>query len=196
MPMKFDSLVRSEDAVLVIIDVQERLAAAMDQRDEVLAKCVMLAKAAVLAGMPIVVTRQYPKGLGETLPELQSVLLALASGGGRVQSVDKAAFCCAEEHAFMDALAATGRSQVVIAGMETHICVAQTALALHEMGRDVQVVADACCSRRPADHEIALDRSRAAGVSVTTTESVMYEAIGVAGTDEFKRLLAIVKGEA
>ncbi len=188
-----DRLVRREDAALVVIDVQDRLAAAMGSRDAVIARCVMLAKVAVLVGMPIVVTRQYPKGLGETVGELESVLLAAASAGARVQSLDKTAFCCAAERPFMDALEATGRSQVIVAGMETHICVAQTALALAGSGRDVHVAADACCSRFIIDHDTALDRLRAAGVTVTTTESVMYEAVGVAGTDEFKALLAIVK---
>ncbi len=107
--------------------------------------------------------------------------------------VDKTAFCACGEPAFLSALESFGRPQVVIVGMETHICVTQTALDLLGRGYRPQVVADACCARRPDDHAIALDRMRAAGVVVTTTQSVMYEAVGVAATDEFRALLEIVK---
>ncbi len=138
------------------------------------------------------VTRQYPKGLGGTVPELEEVLVDLAEQGASVTGLDKTAFCCAAETDFSEALAATGRTQVVLVGMETHICIAQTALAL-EPEYEVHVVADAVCSRTPLDNDVALDRLRAAGVIVTTSESVMYEAVGRAGTPEFKRLLEIVK---
>lgn len=189
------ALVRREDAVLVLIDIQGRLAAAMERRDEVVSAAIMLVKVAALVGMPVIVTRQYPEGLGGTVDELEAAVVASSSAGANIQGIDKTAFCCAAEPDFGRALSATGRSQVVVAGMETHICVAQTVLALLEDGRDVQVAADACCSRSAGDHDIALARMRAAGAQVTTVESVMYEAVGVAGTPEFKRLLAIVKGD-
>lgn len=186
-------LVTRDGFVLVIIDVQERLAAVMERRDTVVAAASSLARTAAMLGAPVIVTRQYPQGLGPTVPGLDDVLCTLRDEGARITGVDKTAFCCAAEPAFSDALAATGRRQVVIAGMETHICVAQTALVLAAGGHDVHVVADGCCSRDAAAHEVTLDRLRGAGVSVTTTESVMYEAVGRAGTDEFRRLLAIVK---
>jgi nicotinamidase-related amidase len=186
------NLIVREEAVLVIIDIQERLAAVMDRREEVVANTARLARAAAIVEMPILVTRQYPKGLGGTVPELEEVLVELAEQGASVTGLDKTAFCCAAETDFNEALDALGRPQVVLAGMETHICVAQTALALAEKYR-VHVVADAVCSRKPADHEVALDRLRSAGIVVTTHESVMYEAVGRAGTPEFKSLLAIVK---
>ncbi|MDF1542632.1 MAG: isochorismatase family protein [Anaerosomatales bacterium] len=186
-------LVARDDFVLVIIDIQERLAGAMERRDDVVRVAARLARTAAMLDAPIIVTRQYPKGLGPTVTELQEVLTELAEKGSRVVGVDKTAFCCAAETDFMDALAATGRSQVVLAGMETHICVAQTALVLASEDRAVHVAADGCCSRLATHHDVALDRLRHAGVSVTTGESVMYEAVGRAGTDEFRRLLAIVK---
>jgi nicotinamidase-related amidase len=186
------NLIVREEAVLVIIDIQERLAAVMDRREEVVASTARLARGAAMVDMPILVTRQYPKGLGGTVPELEQVLVELAEQGASVTGLDKTAFCCAAETDFNEALDALGRPQVVLTGMETHICVAQTALALAEKYR-VQVVADAVCSRRPADHDVALDRLRSADVVVTTHESVMYEAVGRAGTPEFKSLLAIVK---
>ncbi|MRR10944.1 hydrolase [bacterium] len=179
---------------LVIVDVQERLAAAMDDRDRVIAAISRLARMCALVSAPMLLTRQYPKGLGPTVPELEALVLDIAREGARVSGVDKTAFCCVAEHDFVEALSATGRHQIVVGGMETHICVTQTALALLGQGYRVQVPADACCSRADSDHAIALDRLRAAGVVITTSESVMYEAVGSAGTDEFKRLLEIVKG--
>ncbi|PKQ29764.1 MAG: hydrolase [Actinobacteria bacterium HGW-Actinobacteria-10] len=182
------------NAVLVVIDVQARLAGVMAERDAVIQATTRLVRTFGLVGAPLVVTRQYPAGLGETVPEVEEALLELARDGTRVSGVDKMAFCAACDHDFSDALSGTGRRQVVLAGMETHICITQTALTLLVQGYQVQVVADACCSRNANDHAVALDRLRAAGVVVTTSESVMYELVGTAGTDEFKSLLRIVKG--
>jgi len=191
--MPAPTLARADDVVVVIIDIQERLAAVMNQRDKVVARSIKLARAAALLGAPIIATRQYPKGLGPVVPEVDEALTELARQGARVAEVDKTAFCCAAEPAFQSALRATGRTQVVLCGMETHICVAQTALALAAEGHQVHVVADACCSRETEAHDVALDRLRSAGVVVTLTESVMYEAVGEAGTDRFRSLLDIVK---
>ncbi|PKQ37119.1 MAG: hydrolase [Actinobacteria bacterium HGW-Actinobacteria-1] len=174
------------DAVLVIVDVQERLAAAMPERDGVVARIVTLAKAAKVLGMPILVTRQNPAGLGDTLPEV-------AAAVGEHTPIDKMAFCCREDAGFSDELALTWRGQVVLVGMEAHICITQTALALVEDGYRVHVVADATCSRRDSDAQVAYERLRQAGVAVTTTEAFLYEAVGVAGTTEFRAVLDLVK---
>jgi nicotinamidase-related amidase len=196
MPVLHETMIDRSEFAFVIVDVQERLASAMARRDRIVGAVCRLARACAIVEAPIMVTRQYPKGLGPTVEEVETLLLDLARDGTRVSGVDKTAFCCAAEHDFVEALSATGRRQIVLAGMETHICVVQTALALIGQGYRVHVPADACCSRDDADHDIALDRMRAAGVVVTTSESVMYEALGVAGTEEFKRLLDIVKGQA
>jgi nicotinamidase-related amidase len=173
-------------AVLVLVDVQERLANAMAGREEVVAACVLLARVAHELGVPTIVTRQYPQGLGDVVAEFADI-------AERAVIVDKTAFDCMKEPAFVDSLARTGRRQVVLAGMEAHICITQTALALIADGYDVHVVADAVCSRRDADRDVALDRLRAAGVTVTCTESAIYEALGEAGTPEFRSVLALVK---
>lgn len=185
-------LVHRASLVLVLVDVQEKLAAAMDRRDSVIAAIVRLIRFAELIGAPIVVTRQYPEGLGDTVPEILEAL-DTARGSVSVAVVDKLSFCACDEPAFLEALYETGRSQVVVAGMESHICVTQTALTLAKKTYPVHVVADACCSRRDEDHSVALERLRSASVVVTTSESVMYEAVSRAGTEEFRRLLAIVK---
>lgn len=179
-------VVRREDAVLVVVDVQDRLASVMPRRDTVVASSVLLLRAAHELGMPSIVTRQYPQGLGDVVPEFAEVI-----GGATV--VDKTSFDCLREPAFADALASSGRRQVVLAGMESHICVTQTALALVTEGYGVHVVADAVCSRRDRDRDVALDRLRTAGVTVTVTESVIYEALGEADTPEFRAVLGLVK---
>lgn len=190
---KNSGLIKRDDMMLVVIDVQERLAAVMDRRSEVVAATVRLVRLAALVGAPIVCTRQYPDGLGDTVRELE-IALSTASEKVPVRIVDKLTFCACSEPEFGEALGETGRSQAIIAGMESHICVSQTALSLHANAHEVFVAADACCSRSAEYHDIAMDRLRAAGISVTTSESVMYEAVGRAGTDEFRELLAIVKG--
>ncbi len=186
-------LIDKNDFVLVVVDIQERLAAAMEDHCTVVTSAVKLIRLAALVGAPIIVTRQYPEGLGANVPEIDEALLGAARAGARVHALDKTAFCCSSESAFVEALESTGRHQAVVLGMETHICVTQTALALAEAGHRVHVPADVCCSRNVLNHEISLDRMRAGGVQVTTSESVMYEAVAKADTDEFRALLKIVK---
>lgn len=188
------SVVRREDATLVVIDPQERLAAAMGRRQEVAEATVKLIRVAELTGLPIVATRQYPKGLGELEPQVLAALDAARDSGTSVTICDKMAFDCFVEPSFVEAIAESKRHQLVLCGMETHICIMQTALDAMHQGYDVHVVADAVCSRRDSDYRVALERLRCGGAVVTTHESVLYELVGVAGTDEFKALLGIVKG--
>lgn len=181
-------------ASLVIIDVQERLAAAMPSRERVLSRAGLTVRAAGIVDMPVLVTRQYPQGLGDTEPTLVSMIGERQSPDPAAWTVDKVAFDCFEEPSFVEVLCASSRRQLVLAGMETHICVTQTALSALREGFDVHVVADACCSRDDSCHEYALRRLVAAGAVITTAESVAYELVGRAGTPEFKMLLEAVKG--
>jgi nicotinamidase-related amidase len=185
-------LVDRDDLVLLVIDVQARLAAAMEGRDSVVGVVARLVRAAAIVGAPVIVTRQYPEGLGGTVPEVEGAVDEVR-GAVPVNVVDKTAFCACEEPGFLAAVDSTGRRQVAIVGMETHVCVTQTALALEGAGYRVHVVEDGCCSRRVRDHETALARLRSQGVTVTCSESVIYEAAVRAGTGEFRRLLAVVK---
>jgi nicotinamidase-related amidase len=187
-------VIRRDDVALVVVDIQERLAAAMERREEVVAVTARLMRVAGLLGWPVILTRQYPQGLGDLEPPLLALADSADLADVPVRFVDKTAFCCLAEPAFATALSETGRRQVLLAGMETHICVTQTALALLAEGTEPFVAADACCSRRERDNDLALERLRAEGVVVTTSESAMYEACGVAGTDEFRALLRLVKG--
>jgi nicotinamidase-related amidase len=186
------SVAGRDSAVLVIVDVQERLGAVMPRRASVLDAAVKLVRTAAIVGVPVMATRQYPAGLGDVEPVLRAALESVEATTP-VSHVDKVAFDCFAEPAFAEAVVASGRKQLVIVGMETHICVTQTALTALRSGFDVHVVADACCSRDAGMHDIALERMRVAGVVVTTAESVQYELVGVADTDEFRALLRIVK---
>ncbi len=179
-------------AAVVLIDVQEKLAGVMEDRDEVVAAAVMLVRAAGELDVPVVVTRQYPKGLGDTVPELVEAFGRLPEGLF-VGPLDKTAFCCGGERTFADAWDGLGRDQALVCGMETHICVTQTALWLADRAT-VQVVADASCSRTERDERTALDRLRHSGVAVTTVEAALYELLERAGTPEFKAVLSLVKG--
>jgi nicotinamidase-related amidase len=194
MPANNTGMIHRTGLVLVVIDVQEKLAAAMERRDQVAGACARLMRVAGVLGAPVIITRQYPDGLGDSVAEVTSAASDITAETS-VATVDKTAFCACNEPDFLEALYETGRSQAVLAGMETHICVTQTALALSSRGYPVFVAADACCSRRVADHDVSLDRLRAAGVYVTTSESVIYEAVSRSASDEFKRVLAIVKAD-
>ncbi len=188
-------LIRREEAALVVIDVQERLAAVMPHRARVVAATSRLLRSAALLRMPIVVTRQNPAGLGDLVPEIAGLLEGPELASADVRVVDKIAFACTLEPAFVEAFTATGRSQAVVCGMETHICVAQTALSLDAAGCTTFVAADACCSIDDGDAHVALDRMRRDRVVVTTSQAVMYEAVREAGTDEFRALLRVVKDQ-
>lgn len=182
-------LARTDNSTLVIVDIQDKLAPAMppDARREVFHTAQVLLQAAAELAVPVVATEQYPKGLGPTVPEVSNYLPENA------QMVAKDSFSCCGEEGFLEALSATGREQVVIAGMEAHVCVLQTALELREAGYAPFVVADGVVSRRAAHRDNALARLRQAGVVVTNVESVLFEWLGRAGTDSFKRLSALIR---
>jgi nicotinamidase-related amidase len=185
-----EHIIDASDVAVVVIDVQERLAATMSARDAVVETIRRLVRASDELEIPVIYTEQYAKGLGATVPELSGAL-ACAVG-----PIEKVSFDCCAEPAFVEALERVERRQVVIVGMEAHICVMQTALHLIEDGFRVQVVADGVCSAREFDRDVALERLRAAGAELTTSESVIYEALGAAGTERFRRVLAIVKERA
>jgi nicotinamidase-related amidase len=172
---------------LAIVDVQEKLCAAMpaEALQAVVKNCGILLQAALLLEIPLVHTEQYPKGLGPTLA-------AFAPWLGNVTAVEKTCFSCCDESAFRTRLH-RDRSQIVLAGMEAHICVLQTALQLQESGRQVFIVEDAVLSRRDAHKQNALVRLRQAGIIVTNTESVVFEWLKVAEGDAFKQISKLVR---
>lgn len=174
--------------VLVIVDVQERLFNAMDseRRDDMIRNIKTLGATARRLGLPVLVTEQYPKGLGHTLPELRALL-------DDVTPLAKTAFSCCGAEGFVERLRATGADQVILAGIEAHVCVLLTALDLLGMGFRVSIVADAVCSRSPAKLEIGLAQARQAGAVVTATETVVFQLLGKADTDAFREISKLLR---
>jgi nicotinamidase-related amidase len=178
-----DLLSRS-DAVLMVVDVQERINGVMADQGH-LARIAALVEACTLLGVPVVATEQYPKGLGPTVAELAQRLPG--------PPLVKDTFSCAREPAVRAALEATGRRQAVVTGIEAHVCVLQTALDLAAAGYHVHVPHDAVGSRRPADKEWSLRRMASAGVIVTTTESALFELLERCGGDEFRAVSRMIR---
>lgn len=180
-------ILKKKTTALVVIDIQERLIKAMDA--EVLKKVTentsRLIKGAGVLGIKTICTQQYTKGLGGTIPELKELL--------KEEHIEKTDFSCCGEQSFVDALKNAGVKNVVLAGMETHVCVLQTALDLLNAGFGVHVAADAVCSRSKFNWHTALNLMSSAGAVITVTETVLFQLVKRAGTPEFKEISNIVK---
>jgi nicotinamidase-related amidase len=171
--------------MVVLVDVQEKLAAAMHEREAMLDACSRLARGAGVLGLPVVHTEQNPSRLGPTVPDVAQWLSRPAAA--------KTSFSCCGEAAFMEAFGQSRREQVLLAGIESHVCVYQTALGLLEMGHEVQVVADAVSSRTARNRDVGIARMAAAGAAVTSVEMALFELLRVAEGDAFREILRIVK---
>jgi nicotinamidase-related amidase len=184
-PMTLDR----ERTALVVIDVQERLFPAMDadHREEVMRNIKVLTAAARRLHLGTLVTEQYPKGLGHTLQEVKDALPP------EVQPVEKVAFSCLGVDAFRSRLTATGARQLLLAGIEAHVCVLMSALDLLAEGYAVHIVADAVTSRTQANWRLAMAQLRQAGAVVTTTEAVLFQLLRQADTDDFRELARLIR---
>jgi nicotinamidase-related amidase len=173
---------------LVIVDVQERLFGAMDaeRRDEMLRNVKTLVTVALRLDLPVLLTEQYPKGLGRTLPELRTVL-------DDVPAIEKTAFSCCGAEGFTERLDAIGSDRVILCGLEAHVCVLLTALDLLSRGRHTTIVADATCSRARSNLELGLEQARQAGVIVTSTETIVFQLLERADTDAFRELSKLLR---
>ena len=173
---------------LVVVDVQERLFAAMEieRRDEVVRNIKILGTTAQRLGIPRVVTEQYPRGLGRTLPELRVIL-------EDVKPLEKTAFSCCGASGFLERLREVDSDHVILTGMEAHVCVLLTALDLVRQGVRVSMVADAVCSRRRESHDLGLAQARDAGVIVTSTETVVFQLLGQADTEVFREISKLLR---
>jgi nicotinamidase-related amidase len=176
-----------DQAVLVVVDVQEKLCRAMDEKvlERLTTNVGILQEAARELGIPQVATEQYVKGLGQTLCVLKDRLTDPA--------LEKMTFSCCGEEPFPQRLKELGRRQVIITGMETHVCVLQTVLELLDAGYDVHLVRDAVMSRRKENWFVGLEAARDAGAVITSTEAALFQLLRVAGTEEFKRLSKLVR---
>lgn len=179
-----------ERSQLLLIDLQERLVPAIDGYAEIVAAAGRLIGYARRLGVPMTISEQYPKGLGPTIGALKQV------AGNEAAILQKTAFSCLADAGLAAHLAegqSAGRPQIVVAGVEAHVCVLQTALDLMASGYDVFLVADAVGSRRPPSKALALDRLRAEGASIVDNEMVAFEWLERAGTPEFKDVQALLK---
>ncbi len=179
-------LIERGRSCLMVVDVQERLAPAMANSAAVIRNSAVLMQAAERLQLPLLVSEQYPQGLGPTVPELRALTPA-----GAVHA--KLSFSCADDPGLAARLAAFERPQVAICGIEAHVCVLQTALGLQAGGYQPSVVADATSSRTTANREAGLARLRDAGVTIVTTEMVLFEWLGAAGTPEFRELSKLIR---
>jgi len=178
-------MLETADTVLVVIDVQGKLAQLMYGKSDLFAGLGKLIKGAAVLELPVICTEQNPDKLGPTVPEIAPLI-----PGRRIA---KLSFSCCGEPKFMSELGKLGRRQVLLCGIETHVCVYQTAAGLCQAGYEVQVAADAVSSRTKTDRDVGLERIRTCGASITSVETALFELMKVAEGEKFKALLRTVK---
>lgn len=176
----------SQDSLVLIIDIQEKLVSALN-KDVVVLNAVKVASAAKLLNIPVLLTEQYPKGLGNTVQTLRNVL----SDGS--DTVEKTYFNALLEDGMLEKIKSYGKKQIVIFGIETHICVYQTASALVEEGFDVYVIKDACASRNKYEFKQGIEAMVANGVKISCVEIALFDWLKGAKNPKFKEVQALIK---
>lgn len=179
-------MITPQDTALLIIDVQGKLAQVVYESEAVERNISKLVRAAKILDVPVLYTEQYPKGLGHTVETLQKLLTD-------EEPFEKIAFSCCEEDGFMEKLRGLNRNNVLVTGMETHVCVYQTSAELIDYGYNVHLVADAVSSRTEENREIGIRCIEKAGGWLKSTEMVIFELLRIAQGDEFKAISKIVK---
>ena len=175
-----------DNVVMVVIDVQGKLAQSMYQKEKLFENTKKLIRGMQVLEVPVILTEQNPEGLGMTIPEIKELL-------PDTEPISKLSFSCLREKSFLGTLEKAGRRQVLLAGIEAHICVYQTAVDLKNRGYEVQVVVDAISSRAKENKEIAREKLRGAGIELTSVETALFELLRVAEGEKFKQILKIVK---
>jgi nicotinamidase-related amidase len=177
---------RRESIALMVIDVQERLLPVIHGAGELERRIAVAIAGAHELSVPVIATEQYPRGLGRTVPAVSDAL-------GELTPHEKLSFSCCGVEPVDAELASLSPRAVLVAGIETHVCVLQTSLDLIERGMTPVLLADCVGSRHANDHGVALERLRDAGACITTLESALFEITGVAGSEEFKAISRLVK---
>ena len=180
-------MLSDKNTVLVVIDVQGKLAQVMHEKETLYVNLGKMIQGALSLGIPILWLEQNPARMGETIPEVKTLLAA------HQPSIAKMSFSAYGEPVFIENLESISRRQVLLAGIETHVCVYQTAADLLKRGYEVNVVADAVSSRKPADREVGLARMQAEGVRLTCVEMALFEVMRTALHPAFKDILKIVR---
>lgn len=179
-------MLNRESSVLVVIDIQGKLARLMHDSDTVIRNAGILIQGMKILGIPVLVTEQYPKGLGPTVEELQPLVFPHGV-------IEKAAFSCCGEAIFLDRLRTLDRPHVLVCGIETHVCVYQTVRDLLETGYIPHLVTDAVSSRTEANRDLGIRKMESMGALLTGTEMALFELLGLSGTEEFKAISRLVK---
>ncbi len=183
---KGSEMLKLEETFLVVIDVQGRLAQIMYEKDRLFKSLKALVRGAKLLGIPILLTEQVPEKLGSTVPEVRELM-------SDSEAISKNSFSCVREEVFRERLEGLGRRNVVLAGIETHVCVYQTARDLLELGYRVEVVTDAVSSRSAENRTIGLTRMKSEGAHLTSVEMVLFELQEVAEGERFRKLSRLIK---
>jgi nicotinamidase-related amidase len=173
-------------AGLVVVDIQERLLPAIFENERLVQNAVRLIKGATILGLPLFATEQYRKGLGATAPKIAAAIPGFSP-------LEKVAFSACGANDFIALLKRKRVSDIILCGMEAHVCILQTCLDLLAMRFRVFVAADAVSSRSPGNYHVGLERMRDAGAVIVSAEMILFELLEKAGTDEFKQILALVK---
>ena len=178
--------INREACIGLVIDIQEKLFLHMDQKDELLRRCIILLEGLQVLKVPVLITEQYPKGLGPTLERINQLLKAN-------NPIEKISFSCCDEPVFDQSMDRLKHNTLIICGIEAHVCVLQTVVDLVASGYKPVVVSDCVSSRNAEDKRIALERMRDEGAMITTCESILFELTREAGTDEFKAISRLIK---
>lgn len=177
---------KKENTGALIVDVQEKLFPHMENHNTLLANLEILTKGLMTLEIPIIVTQQYTKGLGNTIPEIAGIL-------GKFLPIEKITFSCWGESQFVDTIKKSEKKNFIIAGIETHVCIMQTAVDLLDNGFVPVVIEDCISSRKKNDKRIAVDRMKKEGIFISTYESILFELCTIAGTSQFKTISHLVK---
>jgi nicotinamidase-related amidase len=179
-------MLQQASTALVIIDVQGKLATLMDEKDSLFVNLTKMVRGALALDIPVLWNEQLPDKLGPTIPELSELL------SGMTPYVKKTFSACGKGE-FVDGLKELGRNQVLLVGIETHVCVYQTALDLLQSGYEVHLIVDAVSSRTAENKRIGVESIKDAGAKLTTVEQALFEMLKVAEGDQFKQVIKIVK---
>jgi nicotinamidase-related amidase len=177
--------ISKEHTIGLVIDIQERLVPVMEEKELLLENCQKLISGMQILGLPILVTQQYTKGLGETVEEIKSIIPDF-------QYIEKKDFSCFDEPVFAEKIALSGAKNVIICGIESHVCVLQTAIDLKEAGYNPIVVFDCISSRSFDNVDLAAERFRYEGIMMTSMESILFELTRSAGNVNFKAISKLI----
>jgi len=179
-------MLTSENTLLLVVDVQGNLAQVMNNRQGLFQSIINMIRGARVLGLNIMVTEQNPRGLGPTIPEISEHLAG-------IEPIGKFSFSCCDSEQFMQELNSVEPQNIIMAGIESHICVYQTARDLVKLNYNVEIISDAVSSRTAENRQIGLERSKAAGAGITSVETALFEIVRDAQSKKFKDVLNIVK---